>query len=207
MVRAAVDSPRTLLELGCGGGSLANNLREHFQMTLTDISPQMLEQSRRINPEAEHFLGDMTTLRPGREFDVVLIHDAIMYLTTREQIVAALTTARMHCCPKGVVIVLPDFVRDTFTEGSEHDGEEGADGRALQYLEWKWDRDPSDSTFEVAYAFILREAGSSIRFESDHHIEGLFSRAEWADMLRAAGLVAETRMDPWNRDAFIAKPM
>jgi len=42
----------------------------------------MLELSRTINPEAEHILGDMRTLRLGRTFDAVLIHDAICYMTT-----------------------------------------------------------------------------------------------------------------------------
>src|SRR5687767_6410841 len=71
----------TLLELGSGGGSLAFHL-QRFERTLTDISPGMLAQSRKLNTRAEHIVGDMRTLRLDRQFDIVLIHDAIMYATT-----------------------------------------------------------------------------------------------------------------------------
>ena len=82
MLLAAPDAPpRTLLELGAGGGSLAFHLKDHFRLTLSDRSPDMLAVSRATNPECEHLLGDMRALDLGRNFDLVLIHDAIMYAT------------------------------------------------------------------------------------------------------------------------------
>src|SRR5438094_2690711 len=74
--------PRTVLELGSGGGNNASHLKAHFEMTLVDLSPGMLELSRDLNPECQHILGDMKTLRLGRVFDAVFVHDAIMYITT-----------------------------------------------------------------------------------------------------------------------------
>src|SRR5512134_2519996 len=71
--------PRTLLELGCGGGSLAATMKRDFALTLTDLSPQMLDVCRAENPECEVLQGDMRSLRLGRTFDAVLVHDAIMY--------------------------------------------------------------------------------------------------------------------------------
>jgi hypothetical protein len=47
------------LELGCGGGNNASFLKQHFQMTLTEVSPRMLDQSRHLNQECEHVTGDM----------------------------------------------------------------------------------------------------------------------------------------------------
>src|SRR5262245_43616813 len=73
---------RTLLELGSGAGNNASYLKAHFQLTLVDRSPGMLAQSRILNPEAEHLEGDMRTVRLGREFDCVFIHDAVCYMTT-----------------------------------------------------------------------------------------------------------------------------
>ena len=70
--------PGTLLELGSGGGNNASHLKARFNCTLTDISPDMLALSRTLNPECEHLEGDMRTLRLGRTFDVVFIHDAIV---------------------------------------------------------------------------------------------------------------------------------
>lgn len=139
-------SPATMLELGSGGGSLAHHLRDRFHLTLTDRSPGMLAVSRAINPECEHVVGDMRSLRLDRRFDVVLIHDAIMYATRPADVQAALQTAAVHCRADGCVVVLPDYVRETFLPGTDQGGEDASDGRGFRYLEWCWDPDPSDDT-------------------------------------------------------------
>jgi trans-aconitate methyltransferase len=197
----------TMLELGSGGGSLASHLRSHFTLTLTDRSPGMLDVSRAVNPDAEHHLADMRTLRLGRQFDVVLVHDAIMYATTPEDVKAALQTAAVHCLPGGRVAVLPDFVRETFTAGTDNGGEDASDGRGLRYLEWRWDPDSTDDTYIVDYAFLLREASGEVRVVHDRHIEGLFPRAHWLAWFREVGLSATSSLDEWGRDVFLARPL
>src|SRR3712207_3861404 len=92
----------TLLELGSGGANNAVHLKAHFaQVTLTDLSPQMLAVSRALNPDCGHLLGDMRTLRLGRAFNVVFIHDAIDYMSTHHDLRLALETAFLHCTPGG----------------------------------------------------------------------------------------------------------
>ncbi len=127
---------RTLLELGSGGGNNASHLKERFECTLTDISPEMLALSRTLNPECEHLEGDMRTLRLGRTFDVVFIHDAISYLTTEDDLRAAIETAAVHVRPGGVVILTPDATTEIFEPKTDHGGHDGDDGRSLRYLEW-----------------------------------------------------------------------
>ena len=58
---------RTLLELGSGGGNNASHLKARFECTLSDVSPEMLALSKTLNPECEHLVGDMRTLRLGRD--------------------------------------------------------------------------------------------------------------------------------------------
>ncbi len=200
------DRRPTLLELGAGGGNLASHLAPHFALTLTDRAPAMLAVSATLNPEAEHLVGDMQTLRLDRQFDVVLVHDAIMYATTPDAVRAALRTAVLHCRTDGVIAILPDYLRETFTEGTEADGTDGPDGRGLRYLEWRWDPDPTDGTYLVDYAFLLRDSDGRITVEHDRHMEGLFSLAQWHEWLDAAGLTFETAHDPWDRQIFIARP-
>jgi trans-aconitate methyltransferase len=210
LARLAPHAPsgtRAMLELGCGGGSLASHLTSHFTLTLTDRSPSMLAVSRAVNPECEHLVGDMRTLRLDRRFDVVLVHDAIMYATTPDDVRATLATAAEHCRPDGTVMVLPDFVRETFTPGTDNGGEDASDGRGFRYLEWCWDPDPNDDTYIVDYAFLMRDATGEVRVAHDRHIEGLFSRACWLEWFAASGLSAHSSIDGWGRDVFIAKPM
>jgi SAM-dependent methyltransferase len=196
----------SLLELGAGGGSQAFHLKRHFTLTLTDIAPAMLAVSRTLNPDCEHIVGDMRTLRLERRFDVVLVHDAIMYATTRADLVATLKTAAEHCRAGGTVAVLPDYVRETFTEGTDEGGDDAPDGRGLRYLEWRTDPDPADDTYVVDYAFLLRAADRSVTVAHDRHVEGLFPRAVWLECFSEARLSAASSIDPWERDVFIATP-
>ena len=195
----------TLLELGSGGGSLAFHLKHQFELTLTDLSPGMLEQNRAINPEAEFIAGDMRTLRLHREFDYVLVHDAVCYMTTLPDLRAAIATAALHCRPGGTVVVLPDYVTETFAAGADCGGEDGADGRGFRYLEWRWDPDPADTTYLVDYAFLLRDGNGEVRVVHDRHVEGLFPRAVWQDVFEGASLSARHEPDQWGRDVFIAR--
>lgn len=206
VLRAAMTPPPgTLLELGSGGGSLANHLRRQLRLTLSDLSPQMLAVSRRINPECEHVLGDMRSLRLGRAFDAVLIHDAIMYLIDPASVRAALMTAYLHCRPGGVLAVLPDHVRETFKPSTYAGGEDGPDGRALRYLEWVWDPDPADDSYEVAFAFLLREPDGTVQTASDRHRFGLFAEDTWLAWLRETGFAPQVLTDPWNRRVFVGQ--
>jgi trans-aconitate methyltransferase len=195
----------TLLELGAGGGSLASHLKHHFRLTLTDISPEMSAVSQAVNPDCEHLVGDMRSLRLGRQFDVVLIHDAIMYATQAAEVQATLRTAAIHCREGGTVVVLPDYVRETFTAGTECDGHDAPDGRGLRYLEWRWDPDPADSTYLVDYAFLLRASDGTVRTVHDQHEEGLFSCIEWLRWFAEAGLPAVSALDSSGREIFIGR--
>ncbi len=198
--------PRTVLELGSGGGSVAHHLRTTYAMTLTDRSPAMLAISRAINPECEHVLGDMRELRLGRSFDAVLIHDAVMYADRAEDLRATLATASAHLRPGGGgIVVLPDFVRETSEPKTSTGGHDGADGRGLRYLEWISDQDRDDSTYDVAYAFLLREAEGRIRVELDRHRLGLFPRAAWLAWLAEAGFAARATVDSHRYPAFVGR--
>jgi len=205
LVEASSIPIETVLELGAGGGNNAFHLKSAFAMTLTDLSQPMLEESRRINPECEHIAGDMRSLRIGREFDAVFVHDALTYMTTREDLMQCVTTALVHCKSGGVALFMPDYVRERFVSGVHHGGHDG-DGRSMRYFEWTFDPDPSDSTYTIDFVLLLREGNSPVRVEHDHHVNGLFSREEWLQCLREAGFTSPRMIeDPYNREVFVAQ--
>lgn len=180
----------TLLELGSGAGHNALHLKRRLRCTLSDPSLPMLALSRALNPECEHIEGDMRTLRLGRTFDAVLIHDAIAYMLTEADLRDAVRTAFEHTRPGGAAIIAPDCVRELFQERvALHEGDEGA--RALRCLEWTWDPDPSDDTYTVEYSFLLRD-GAEMKAVHDRHIEGLFTKATWVAALEGVGYRVET---------------
>src|SRR5436853_3386620 len=148
---------------------MALHYKQHFQSTLTDLSAQMLALSQTINPDLEHIQGDMRTLRLGRVFDAVFVHDAVMYLTTEADLAQAMATAYVHLRPGGVALFVPDALRENFAAHTEHGGHDG-DGRALRYLIWTSDPDPTDSTFVEDFVYVFREGDAPARAEAERHV-------------------------------------
>ncbi len=121
----------SVLELGSGGGNNALFLARDFDLTLVDISPEMLAVSRELNPDCEHIQGDMLSLRLDRAFDAVFIHDAIIYMTTEEQLREVLATAAAHCRKGGALLVMPDHTKETFVATTGCGGVDAGDGRGV----------------------------------------------------------------------------
>jgi trans-aconitate methyltransferase len=201
---------REILELGSGGGSNASFLKGRFAMTLTDASAEMLAVSRRLNPECTHRRGDMRTLRLGRTFDAVFVHDAVDYMTSEADLARAIGTAFAHCRPGGMAVFAPDDTTETFAPHTEHGGTDARDGRAARYLEWSWDPDPADTWTLTEYAFLLRDAGGTVRVDHEAHRLGLFGRETWLRLLAGAGfepeaVEEETTEDRRPRELFMGR--
>lgn len=147
----------------------------------------MLELSRSINPECEHIVGDMRTIRLNRRFDAVFVHDAIDYLTTEEDLRAAITTAALHCRPGGAVLLAPDEVVETFRPVNESGGH-SEENRSLRYESKTWDPEPTDSTYLMEMTYRLSEHGLPEEQIEEVHELGLFARSTWLAAMRAAGL-------------------
>ena len=206
MLESAQRPVKAVLELGSGGGNNASHLKEHFAMTLVDLSPDMLEVSWALNPECEHLVGDMRSVRLGRTFDAVFLHDALDYLTTEDDLRATMETAAVHCAPGGVTLFVPDHVRETFRTRTDHGGNDWPD-RAARYLEWIWDPDPTDTTYFADYVYLLRDRDGILRTEQDRHVCGLFERETWLSLLREAGFVpriARSSAAETGGEAFVA---
>jgi SAM-dependent methyltransferase len=201
-------SPRSVLELGSGGGNNALHMKTHFDLTLVDRSNAMLAVSRALNPECEHVQGDMRDVRLEREFDAVFIQDAIMYLTSERDLARAIETAFVHCRPGGAALLVPDCVKETFVADTGTGGHDGED-RSLRYIEWRHDADPSDGRCEIDYALLLKQA-DDVQVVHERHVLGLFSRSEWLAICRGAGFEPEIKSyalsEPeGTREAFLCR--
>jgi SAM-dependent methyltransferase len=195
--------PRTVLELGSGGGNSALYLKKRFEMTLVDRSPRMLSVSRTINRECEHVRGDIRSIRLQRTFDAVYVHDAICHMTTQSDLKAVMRTAFAHCRPGGVALFVPDFVRETFEEGTDQGGSDSPRG-SVRFLQWIVDPDPTDSTYVVDFAILLRDGKGPARVAHDRHVLGLFAQTRWMHLLREVGFRPKIAKSARVRDAFLA---
>jgi SAM-dependent methyltransferase len=179
--------PRTVLELGSGGGNNASYLKERFALTLTDLSPAMLDVSRRLNPECEHVAGDMRTLRLGCEFDAVFVQDAIGYMVSEADLMACMQTAFVHCRGGGAALFVPDYTAEVFRSSTYHGGYDGEEGRSLRYLQWDHAPAGGGTSYAIDFAYLLQEPGVPMRVLHEQHLCGLFSVDTWYRLLKEVG--------------------
>lgn len=210
LLETADPPTRTVLELGSGGGSNAYHLKARFAMTLLDLSAEMLAVSRTLNPECEHVVGDMRTVRLGHDFDAVFVHDAIEYMTSEAELRQAVQTVYAHCRPGGVAVLVPDNIAENFEPETDHGGSDARDGRSVRYLSWSTDPDPTDDTTTTEYAFLLRAPDGTVQVAHDTHVLGLFPRELWLRVLTETGFdarsVAEvTTDDRLPREFFVGR--
>jgi len=202
--RATRPAPRTLLELGSGGGSSAAFLKKRFTMTLVDIAPRMIKVSKSVNPECDHVLGDIRRIRLHRTFDAVFAHDAICHMVNESDLQAVMETAYVHLRPGGVALFVPDFVKETFAAGTDQGGQDSG-GRGVRFLQWVVDPDSADTQYAVDFAIMLRARNGRVRVVHDRHLLGLFPRARWLALLRRVGFRAAMVRHRDIREAFIGR--
>ena len=177
----------TLLELGCGGGHLLSHLTRHFTTEAVDISERMLAISRRLNPDTAHHPGDMRTVRLGRAFDVVIIHDAVNYMLTEPDLRAAINTAAAHLNPGGVALLAPDWLQETFSGPRVADWTRRDAALAVTFIEYVAQAQPGAGPVESVFVFVINRDGR-VAVEIDRHRGGLFPKSVWLDLMASAGL-------------------
>lgn len=185
-----------MLDLGSGGGHLAAHLKHRFALTLVDLSGQMLAVSRVLNPECEHRQGDMRTVRLGRAFDAVLVHDAVDYMTTEADLRQVIETAFAHCRPGGAALFVPDHVAETFREITGQGGGDDGSGRRARFRERTWDPDPADTWVQAEYEFVLTDAAGTVEVVREIHRLGAFGRGTWRRLLAGAGFEPGPEQSP-----------
>ena len=190
-----------LLELGVGGGHNMSHLTRDFECVGVDLSPYMVALSQGLNPGVEHYVGDMRTIRLGQTFDVVLVHDAASYLLTEEDLKETFETAACHLRPKGVLMVAPDWVEETFPDGWVYTWDRRRHDITVKIEEVMLDPDPTDTQVESTYTYTITKDGETT-VEIDTHVTGLFAINTWTRLMEEAGFSVELRPLPPNEGGY-----
>ena len=186
------DARLSVLELGAGGGHTLVYLADRFDCTAVDLSEPMLENCKRLVPRAETVVGDMRTVRLGRQFDAVFIHDAIDYMLSEDNVRKTLATAAAHLRPGGLCVVAPTYTRENFIDGDVADDGTTTDSEELTYFTFVHDPDPADDMFEMILLYLIRDKQSrQVEVVEDRHTCGLFADSQWLQWMADAGFDVE----------------
>lgn len=194
LIRKHRPGARTVLDIGCGTGKHALALMSHgYQVTGVDRSAEMIaiaQQAAAGAPGASFAVGDATTARLGRRFDVVtLLFHVMSYLTSNADLRAAAETIAAHLSDDSLFLfdfwhgpgVFQDPPTDRVKRGET--GELKVERRTTSH--WAI----PDNRIDVRFEFEVTEKrdGSLRRFEEVHPMRYFF-QPELRLVLENAGL-------------------
>jgi trans-aconitate 2-methyltransferase len=81
--RVGAESPRAVVDLGCGAGNLTTVLRERWpdaDVLGVDSSPEMVERARRDDPDGRYEQADLRDWSPERPVDVLLSNATLQWV-------------------------------------------------------------------------------------------------------------------------------
>jgi hypothetical protein len=141
----------------------------------------------------------MRGIRLDRTFDVVLLYDSINYMKTEEELRSAFVTAHEHLNPDGIAITLVEETPETFRQNKTKVNHRRKDNIELTYIEHWYDPDPSDTTYETTFVYLIRN-NRKLTVETDMHICGIFSLDTWERLLKDIGF--KSKRDTFRHSTF-----
>jgi len=175
---------KTLLHLGCGAGGNDYTFKKHFKVTGVDISENMLEIARRLNPEVVYCRGDMRSIELGECFDAVAVPDSIGYMTTENELRSAVITAQRHLKPGGVLLIVTCIAEEFSQNNFVYTGSRG--DIEVTVFENNYIPEPGSTTCEVTLVYLIRHQ-DKLEIYTDRHITGIFKLEIWLDLLKETG--------------------
>lgn len=181
-----VPGARTLLDVACGTGKHLELLRDRFQAEGLDLDPGMLDIARqRLGDEIPLHLGDMTDFDLDREFDVVTcLFSAIGYMTTEENLRAAVANMARHTAPGGLVVIESWIAPDAWTPGTPH-------ALLVDEPDLKIARlnvaPETEDVITLTFHYLVATSEGVESFTEDHTV-GMFTHEQYVEAVTSAGL-------------------
>jgi len=181
---------RTALDLGCGGGKSLYTLKNHYEVTGLDLSPQMLSLCAELNPGIPTICADMRQFDLERSFDVVFVGDAISYIHSRHDLAQVLRNCHQHLADDGMAVLTLDTCTEDFIQNEvEHfqsiPHHKHPDTSVI-YINVTYDPDPTDNSYECLFLYLIRTP-QGLRIEQETHLLGVFSIPDWERIIGESG--------------------
>ncbi len=187
LLRGRSPGVRTLLDVGCGTGEHARQLRtaHGFAVDGIDLDERMVRLATEKNPDGRFVTADMVDFELGRTYDAVIcLFSSIGYVRTLENLGRAIRSMARHLAPGGVLVVEPWFGPDRLETGRVYT-------RAAEAAEMKVCR-MSHTTVDGRLSRIVFEyligTTTGIHRATEIHELGLFTVDETLAAFRSAGL-------------------
>jgi phosphopantothenate-cysteine ligase len=186
LVQHTVRSEQSVLDLAGGTGALTSRLLAsgYREVALADKHEAMLVVARRGLPGTPCYRADMKELVLPKQFDAILVRQAINYLMSCEGLVAGLK--QIHRCLNAQGILI--FNGPNYHQGLEYDSRQLLYEVADYFVKVREMNAVEGRTLiHTQHCILYRQDGSEIRRVYDMNRFGLFTEAEFRSAAREAG--------------------
>jgi ubiquinone/menaquinone biosynthesis C-methylase UbiE len=174
-----------LLDVGCGTGVHANLLSKHYQVEGLDINPKMLAVARKNYPKIKFQQGDMANFGLKSKFDIIVcLFSAIGHVKTKVRLQKTIKNMAQHLLPGGVLLVEPWFTPNQWHPGRVFTIQVDKPDSKIVRMSLSSQRG-NISILEFQY---LIGTSKGIERDTEFLELGLFTRKEYLDIFRSAGL-------------------
>jgi len=185
-VRQFKRSPgNSLLDVACGTGQHVYFLKKSFEAEGLDVSSEMLRIARKRNPGVIFHRGNMATFSFRKRYDVITcLFSAVGYMRTLRGLRAAIRNMAQHLKPGGLLVVEPWLTPAKFQKGR-------IDAVVVNQPKLKvvrMNRTQVKGGLSLIDFHYLVGMPEGIRYFTELHSLGLFSRAQYEDVFRGCGL-------------------
>jgi SAM-dependent methyltransferase len=198
LIRQRAPSARRILELGCGTGKYGHAFVEQgCSVAGVDLSPVMIAEAEKrfaalkIPAESAGFsVGDIRSYRDGCRYDaVVALFHVMSYLTSNEDLLATLRTARAHLEPGGLFVFDCWYGPGVLSDPPKNPVKVAEDDRVVATRRTTSTLLPNRNMVRVHFDVDLleRAGGETATLSEDHEMRYLFV-PEIEDMAARAGL-------------------
>ncbi|PTI99924.1 SAM-dependent methyltransferase [Staphylococcus simulans] len=185
IIRQATSKRTSILDIGCGTGSLTTLLTDFKSVTGMDLSSDMLAVASQKSDSVRWIEGDMTDFELGQNFDVItILCDSLNYNTDQHDVIETFKHVYRHLNTDGTFIfdvhskfkMNTLFANQTYIDETEH-----------IFLAWEAIQgDLPDSVWHYMTFFEQQDDGSYRRFDEEH-FQKTFSEQAYIEMLNEVG--------------------
>ena len=168
----------------------SDTLKQLFKQALFPVCFYLILKR---NPNKKHICSDIRffeSKQVQQPVDVVFLHDAVMYLTTEEDLYKTFLSAKDCLREGGIFLVVPDVFLEDFEDHFLAGGEDGfLDNQpvSVRLTEWHWRNVETPNRANVEFSLLIRHENQPVQHVHETHIMGLFSREQYIQNLQKTG--------------------
>ncbi len=183
-------SGNDLLNVASGHGWHDKFLKKNYTITGIDYNKDIMKLAKKKNPEISYKQGDMKNFKLNKKFDIVMSFDSMNHNLSCKNLKSTIKCLVSHVKDDGVLIFHLDKLKENFKNGYGNIGSEEhyKDNTYVVFSQLDYDKDPTDTVFEMCLVFLIARKGEDIEVKIDKLDMGCFELSKIKSILSEFGL-------------------